>query len=78
LHLFYTQVYSKVLSCYPKDILYFKIFTSMKITSIKNLRRASAIIGCLLVITASSCASYKTCPTYAKKTTKTAQSSVNS
>ncbi len=52
--------------------------TSMKITSNKNFRRASAIIGCLLVITASSCASYKTCPTYAKKTTKTAQSSVNS
>ncbi|WP_291723764.1 hypothetical protein [Bernardetia sp.] len=51
----------------------------MKITSIKNLRRASAIIGCLLVITASSCASYKTCPTYAKKTTTTVQdSAINS
>ncbi|WP_338762586.1 hypothetical protein WAF17_17900 [Bernardetia sp. ABR2-2B] len=49
----------------------------MKNISIKNIRRASAIIGCLLVITASSCASYKTCPTYAK-TTKTVQNSVNS
>ena len=45
----------------------------------KNLRKASAIIGCLLVITASSCASYKTCPTYAKKTTTTVQdSAINS